>query len=170
MGGEQGQGSGVSKVCHLPEVEGVAGFGGCRMDGWRRAGEWRFGRIRIPDAYRHRMSARKLPFALTTIRHTDTLSEVYYTKLNREIPTSGANTQFGLIGKTVRVRRGCATVNGEPADTSPLPLLVSQRREGVGPAWSRKPGDLPGVNEEIRSAPNRVVSPGIVHRRDGMYA
>lgn len=58
----------------------------------------------------------------------------------------------------MRIRRGCATVSGEPSDDLATAFRKEfGRREGIGGALSRKPGDLPDVLLEICSAPNRVV-------------
>ena len=56
---------------------------------------------------------------------------------------SGQVPYEGRTGKAVRIRRGSATVNGEPADA--LSHRPENGWEGVGPATTRKPGDLPDL-------------------------
>ena len=75
--------------------------------------------------------------------------------LNNLFPGIGRQqTNSGLMGKAVKVRRGCATVSGKPEG-----YRHRHHNQAVANPESpgREPGILPDVLLELYSAPNRVV-------------
>ena len=75
--------------------------------------------------------------------------------LNNLFPGIGRQqTNSGLMGKAVKVRRGCATVSGKPEG-----YRRRHHNQAVANPQSpgREPGILPDVLLELYSAPNRVV-------------
>ncbi len=75
--------------------------------------------------------------------------------LNNLFPGIGRQqTNSGLMGKAVKVRRGCATVSGKPEG-----YRRRHHNQAVANPESpgREPGILPDVLLELYSAPNRVV-------------
>ena len=76
-------------------------------------------------------------------------------RLNNLFPGIGRQqTNSGLMGKAVKVRRGCATVSGKPEG-----YRRRHHNQAVANPESpgREPGILPDVLLELYSAPNRVV-------------